>query len=719
MRSAGRALGQVVLIADRTFTGPDPAARLAGLSSDGYGVTWRRLPAEDRPDLAVVRLRLPRTVEPGAPSAAMVDLSLSGGQATAEPSLRVEVSGPGGTTTAEAPISVPPGLEPWADGRRYWTARVELPSRVQGHHQVSVCAQLAGDTVSENDCAGDPLWVGDGHLGLVVSSGPVTPVTLGWLAGELPGIQLLACPIEEVPRRLTGSDLLVTVDIGPADLPEGLGDWVRGGGGWVAFLGWGSLGAWERHGVGEPTDLLPLQPAQDSGEERDVILLVDGSGSMEGEPFERVKHAVFELIPSAQASDTIQLRFFTEVLHGVEFESKGRSAAERRGELAPLLDARVPSGGTDIGYSLERLAETRTSWERPGLVLILTDGVGSTGLARDARRALAAARLDLRVLRIGDQPKGLAFLQGLLLPGEEIVEAGDLSSLGQQLQLEVNRHRVRDAPHMSGAPVPATGTLGAALLPAMTAVASLPGDWAPLDRYTRAEVAGEAEVLWRSSVEAEPLLAVHRVGSGLVAASATHPGWAPFLAARPALGEVLFRAAARGRPREVPRLVDGAGGLALEGCPAEWPLDLELEIRLPTEPSGYGESEEGPPLGRLKLLPGPGGSDLDPRTRRTSLERSILGGLTRGTGLEGLLVAEGKRLLTLPLVAAGPAEWMGGGRALVLDPPLPPVEPGPGLAFSAPHPAAAWVLGAGIAVLGLAALLALFGGQGIAGSGRS
>lgn len=716
LRFPGRAPGRLVMVVDRSYTGGDPAPRLAGLTRDGFGLEWRPLPPQDRPDLAVRALRLPRTVEPGAPSGAQVEVALSPGRVQGEVALEVEVDGPGGVDRRRVPLTPPAG-----SGLRTWTVTVELPARQEGRHRVGVRAVLDGDAVPENDAAGGEVEVGGVRHVLLASSDPLREPARAWLAAERPGLQVETCALEDLGRRLPGADVLVSADLGPADLPDGFGDWVRAGGGWVALLGWRSLGSWERQGQGqgEPSDLLPLQPTADSGEDRDVILIVDGSGSMEGEPFERVKRAVFELVPAARPSDTIELRFFTQALHPVEFESRGRRPEERREELAPLLEARVPRGGTDIGYSLQALAKERTSSDSRGLVLLLTDGVGSTYPAIDARRALATARLDLRVLRIGDIPKGRAFLEGLLLPGEALVEAGDLSDLGRLLQLEVNRHRVREEPGMSAVSGPAAGPLAELFVPAMAAAAPAPEAWAPLTTYARAEAVEGAEVLWRSSVEGEPLLAVQRVGLGLVAAAATHPGWAPFLASRPALVEPLVRAGARGRPADGPRLVDAGGVLLLEGCPVDWPLDLALELHLPPERDGFGGVEEGPALDVLPLLPGAGGSALDPRSLRHAAGRGLLlDGLTRGTGLEGRLVAGGQRLATLPLNAAGPAEWDGGGAPLVPEPPVPATRPAPA-GREAPHPAAPWVLGSGGALLALAALLGLLGGQGISRPGRT
>jgi Mg-chelatase subunit ChlD len=718
LREPGRARGRLVLIVDRTATGPDPAPRLAGLVRDGFGLTWYPLPPEDRPDLELHGLRLPGFIEAGVAWAGRVELALSSGARARSLVLEIEVRGPGAPAPRHQVLTVPDYLVPGEDGRLRWTQRFEVGALEPGLQRVTVTGRLPGDAIGENDRVGSNLRVGRELVALASAPADLAPSLQDWV--KAPGMHVIWRAPEAIGLDLDSADVLLTFDLGPADLPEALPEFVRAGGGWVAALGWRALGSWERHGAGGANDLLPLVPSRESGRSRDVILLVDGSGSMVGERFERVRSAVFELVPAASPRDRIELRFFTEVLGPSVFRSQGQTASDRRRSLAPLLDAKVPRGGTDIGYSLRALAKTRGHGDRPGLVLLITDGRGSSLPGGATRASLAEARLDLRVLHVGDDLRGLGFLDQLLLPGERVVPAGDLSDLARLLQLAVNHHRVRDDPGMSALLGTAEGELGRALLPAMVAaVADAPvADspvLGPIGTYARAEAAPGAEVLWRSSVEGEPLLAVRREGAGLVGALATHPGWAGFLG--PDLLDPLWRAAGRGRPPKGPRLEDGPDGLVLEDCPLDWPLDLVAQVGLPPQ-GGLAGGEGGPPLAEIPLRPGPGGTALDPRRRRVGPRGAFLEGLRRGAGLEVRLVGAGRRLATLPLVAAGPAEWFGGGTRVGPPGALPPVDPRPDPLRTAPHPGAGVALAAGLVLLAVGGLLAVLGGQGIGGLGR-
>jgi len=737
-----RALGTVVLLADTTTTGADPAPRLAALARDGHGIRWHALPPPSRTNLTLVELRAPPSVEAGVPSAAMVDLVLSGPAGErASPALALGLDGAEGRWEELLPVPVPSSAARDAAGALRWTARVELPPREEGMHHLSLQARLLdsdgapiGDSVPEDDGGSALLRVGEGILALAIAR-PDLRASLEPLYErcDFPGLELFWVAPRELGLGLGTADLVISFDVGPADLGAALADFVRGGGGWIATAGWSFLGSWSRPDgttTGSAADLLPLWPPAERGPERDVILVVDGSGSMEGEPFHRVRRALFQLVPAALPSDRIELRFFTDVLGRVEFRSSGRTPAERRLDLAPLLEAKVPRGGTDIPYSLAQLAEIRAAAERPALVLLLSDGLSESsggGSGEGLREQLTAARVDLRVLQVGEDPRGEAFLRQLVTPGEELIHAGDLSDLARLLELEVNRRRVRIEEGMRALPVAASGPLGEGLLPALVATADGSGGWAPLRSYARAEVASGAELLVASSVEAEPLMAAQRVGRGLVIALATHPDgrWGPFLTERPAFLEALARAAGRGRPAERVALEERDGRLVLTAADPAWPTPLLLRLRAAPRRGVLGGVERGEVLAEVPLDLGSGGTADDPRLRPSGERPAPLDRFERGELLEAEVLGPGGALLaTLPLVARGSAEWAGGTRPLFPGPdraPDPRVRP---RRAPAPHPAAGFLLLAGTLILAAGALVAclrgsrLPGGQGIAGGSR-
>lgn len=676
-----RAAGRLILISGDTYTGRDPGPRLRAIGRAGAGISHESLPALDRFDLALERLRVPTEVEAGAPFGGWLDYQSTGPIPEEPIELTITLEGPGGAERW------PLEFRPQAGSS---SVPVSLPPRAEGLHQVHVAVESV-DVVPENDEVSAAVRVGEGRVVLVVNA------PAGYCEVSPPGLQYVPVTAAELWTELPSADAVVGFDLSVGELPHGFEEFVGEGGGLVSLIGWKAFAS-----LRDDLEYFPLRTAPESREPRDVILLVDGSGSMEGEPFERVKRAVFELVPAALASDRIELRLFTEVLHRVIFTSEGSTPEERRDELAPLLESKVPRGGTDIGYALQTLANARTEEDRPGLVLLLTDGVGSSISGGSLREVMGAARLDLSVLRVGHAPQGSRFLRSLLRDGESIIAAGDLSNLGELLQQEVHRHRLREEPGMTAA-AGANGVDGSALLDGLPAP---PEEW---PRYLRAEVTEGAEALWHSSVMSEPLLAVKRHGLGLVIAAPFLPKWVTGLA--PAHVETLARAAARGRPRADWELIDDGRRIVLEGAPVEWPLDLVMELHWPASEDDLAQTF-GSALAEVELRPLAEGME-DPRRRRVGERPEALSRVPRGTRLVGRIVSGKEVLAVRPVLGAGAPEWSAPEvwERLVAEP--GEVEP----PLGRPQPAAPYVLGLGLLCLAAGALASV-AGQGIAGFGR-
>ena len=427
-----------------------------------------------------------------------------------------------------------------------------LPARPAGSQRVTLRASCGpvGDPVPENDRASARVRVGDPLVAVLVAP-PEARAVLGAL--EFPGLQLVEASAASAEAELAGADLLWTVDVAAAELPAAAVErFVRAGGGWLACAGWRFLAGWGP-GASGPAGMLPLVPVDDDLPERDVVLLVDGSGSMSGEPFERVRAATLELVLAGSPRDHFRLHFFTGTLGREVFDASGKTVDERRRELAPLLEASVPRGPTDVLFALRGLVRLRQGSSRPGLAFLMSDGLTVSWnheLSRSARAALAETDTDLRVLAIGDQAD-IGFLESLLQEGEELIEGGDLSNLARLLQREVNANRTRD-----GAGRPAVLRDAQQLAPGSTArevvraqaQGAPDGLLGPLARFVAAQLAPGAERLW-SAPQGEPLLALQRVGEGWVAAcaSAPIPGWGHLPGARPGpLGSAAAGARAGG-----------------------------------------------------------------------------------------------------------------------------------------------------------------------------
>lgn len=717
-RRVGRRL---ILHGDGTYTAADPAPTLELLARGGVQVEWFDLGPPDRARLGIEEVLMPRSVAVGAPCAARLELNWRPGahRPTARlPQLNWSLAGPGGTVYGVARPDLPSSASAGTEGLLRWSVRVDLPPREAGAHHFRVQVAAAGTPPGKLSDGALALGAGDQRAGqwlnvgqrlrlAVVQREDAPALAPGWLALAQEGLDLRPVHAHQLLGVLSEVDAVLTLDVGPAELPgRAMQAFIRSGGGWLATIGWRFLGSWNpaaQAAEGDLSGLLPLDPGRAGGTERDVVLLVDGSGSMAGEPFERVREALFELVPAALPVDHLELRFFNESLGPVEFRSTGQTPAERRRELSPLLRAVVPHGGTDILYALGQLSESRRSSDAPGLVLLLSDGRStavSASAGAEVRAALTRSRLDLSVLAVGEHADR-GCLPSLLAPGEELIEAGDLSSLAGLLQRQVNQRRVRSDPAqraVAGEPehplfqdvLAAQLTLGPELLAVPTCA--------------RAEWGADAHALWITQPGGEPLLAVGRHGLGWVAALATtpEPDWAPALMGAPGALTPLLMALAGGgvdRSAEV-RLGCEAGRLVLDSVPLDWPEPLSCEFWPPPVDGIQWISE---PQAASVLRVGTGGSALDPRRRRAGPVPGELADLPRGTLLEARILGPEGLLASVPFLAPGPPEWSGAARRVSRD--LPAAGPAPVLPLPGPHPLAPWFLGWGLG-LGFAAGLA-------------
>lgn len=727
----GRGPGELVLLGEGTFTGENPSAALARLAQAGVRVRCIPLPPASHADLALLELRAPARIEAGAPLIATARLSFRRAAGGESAHLSVEVENASATSSFELPISLP-----FHDGE--FELPIDCGSAGLGRTEVRSSARLdaLADVIAENDRASAvTLAGGERILGVVAHPGELDDAR-AWIApagrSALAGLELVFLTPDDLARELARLDALVTFDLALDELPGALlSSFVERGGGWLALSGWRFLRDWI---PGEPGGalhrLLPAAPAAPEQGPRDVCLLIDGSGSMAGEPFETVRTAALDLVASALPGDRVSLRFFTARLEPEHVlkersETRAQDAEAARAAARELLGLRVPEGTTFLLRSLEEFA--RLAGERETLALLLTDGRERDALpdpgaeAERLARLLQGTRTRLVVIAVGDAD--LALLARLAGHVEGVLRGETLQDLRAIFQRELLGAQV-----VEGAELPvraaarASGSLAAAVL-GSAQDPLLP----PLTRHVRDELRPGAEVLWQSE-NGEPLLALQRAGLGRVALFASLPlrGWASAWTGRAGLGEPrefesLLRWLARGPDRSGADLAARVEGETLvvtgfeEGAGARIGATLLDEgARAPRE------------LRRLELAP-PADLGKNPFTTR---EARLPSGLELHS-LEPVVVLE---------VPEGSAVGPGGGLALALDPGLPEEfaqrenrvealffeasrgrEAVPGRGQARSHPAGPWTLFLGLLLLfasGAFGRGASGGGQGAARNGR-
>lgn len=674
-----RPAGTLTLLARPDFTGPSPAAELARLASAGVEVRAQPPPAPEEGDLALEELALAPSVETGAPLVARLRGRFRAGAETARAAeLLVTVQGANGEERLTRALVLPVG-------GGVFELPLALGSAGEGRTRVEVRARFesGGDPWPENDRVEARTVAAGARVVVVAVADELEPQARAWLVpagpSALAGLQFVFVRPAEVARELATAAALVSFDVAPGELPAAAVDaFVRGGGGWLALSGWRFQREWlPGEPPGESAALLPCVPGSHRPGPRDVVLLIDGSGSMEG-AFETVRTAALELVRSALPEDRVSLRFFTTGLEPEALLKERRATRAEQEEAAAeaartLLALRVPRGSTYLFSSLAQLARALDAPE--ALVLLLTDGrdrdpLALEGAAEAARAALVAAGAELVVVAVGDSDEEtLARLAGAPERVQRGDALGDLTTLFHRAlhgaQLVEGELALTLAPRASGSLAAEVASAG------QGAVALL-----PLERFLRNELRPGAEALWQGP-GGEPVLALARAGLGRTALFASRPGgdWARrYVRAglgEPAEFEGLLRWLARGErgPSERRARLDG-GELEVSGLAPETPAELRARLEpagIPvvlTPPSALGRDPlrtrraplaAQPAEGAWLVLEGAGGAELlaltlGPRDEFAGRARTVPEDWLEGPGSERAPAGSGPRGWARPLV---------------------------------------------------------------------
>ncbi|MEE2941568.1 MAG: vWA domain-containing protein [Planctomycetota bacterium] len=740
--------GRVVLLGDGRWTGADPGPLL--LSPAMGALEWVEPGPATVGDVELVRLRAPARAEPGVPARVDVDLRVAEGPsvalelswrllATSTETLtrgtnREELVGEGRLDVDSAALFGAGG----DDGSVLATVPLTLPALGEGSARVEVALSgpEGGDAFPENDRGSASWQVGD-PLRVLVLAGTGVLEDAARIAGlfvgrAFEGIEFVPAELDGLERTLDASrapDVVMTFGTGPLPLPQAeLAGFIEGGGGYVHWAGWSRLVA----DGGRLSRLLVLEPDVEPREPRDIVFLVDGSGSMKGPRWIRAKAALGRLLPSVPPRDRFELRFFTQVLGSPRLTyaadpdaDPSRTAARRRDALRSLRDIEVPGGSTDITGSVAQLAarlgEEAADVDEPraSLIVLLTDGVPTlTGEDPGRVRArLTEAGHELAVIQVGERRGGpTRTLRGLAGGAENVLQAGELEDVLGILQEAIQGTTLVEAAELR-ARGPEVASLADAVASAR-ASATLETPLVVARALPCRVVDGAAGIFELEPSDPEgrrgALAAIAQRGAGTVVGialpliDADGARWAPRLEARlDWLAPLLRAAGARAAEARAARTQDRALRAALEETPRQ---GIRLMVRGPVDSAGWRTTGtlRVPASGveaAIELTRSPAGAWAAPRP-------DLLDVLPRGTALE--LEVEGRRVF---LEADGPAElragsdraalvgeWTGARSRVegVTDPAGEPASP-PG---RGPHPLAPWLLVAGAAALFAGALAA-------------
>lgn len=114
---------------------------------------------------------------------------------------------------------------------------------------------------------------------------------------------------------------------------------------------------------------------------KDVILVLDSSGSMEGEKLQQAQQAAHYIVEHLNPEDRFSLISFST---GVRHFDRVLRPAQEPGSYAGFVDSLEAVGGTNISTALLEAASL-VDLERPTTVIFLTDGLATEGIVEPGR----------------------------------------------------------------------------------------------------------------------------------------------------------------------------------------------------------------------------------------------------------------------------------------------------------------------------------------------
>jgi Ca-activated chloride channel family protein len=182
--------------------------------------------------------------------------------------------------------------------------------------------------------------------------------------------------------------------------------------------------------------LLMVMPGHQQGEQepppRELILVVDTSGSMHGDSLLQARSALVESIRTLRPVDTFNIIRFASDVSGL-FDRAQPATPERLRHAERYIHRLQANGGTEMLPALRRALPTTTGGERLRQVVFITDG--SVGNEDALFREIAARVADSRLFTvgIGSAPNALFMRQAARHGRGSATFIGDVSEVRERM----------------------------------------------------------------------------------------------------------------------------------------------------------------------------------------------------------------------------------------------------------------------------------------------
>ncbi len=429
--ASGR-LRSIEILGDGTWTGVDPAGVAARLAARGVrievGRGWR-----DGFDAYVAPLASPIRVRRGEPVVVELETWRAMGMASLHTGLRdivvrATLTDGSASITREARARVSMSEH----GPQALRFGIEFPPLAGTHGSIVAEARLesahgrVGSTDDSRSTSRAEV-IADGALSIgVVGESAARSAFIASLASANADFAFVELDDGRAPS-IAGLDVLATLDSAfDRDSAPAVDAFVAAGGGWIDFAG-ANCASSER-----PTSSA-LAPARDDGRPREIVVLVDASGSMAGAPAQAARAALVRLVERAPVADGLSTVWFGSDARAIDLGRPGQRAdVERRRELSrSAWNTPEPRGPTRIWRALDDF-EREIDASRRTLAILVSDGRDPDRADLAARAGALRARLEgrsaeLAVVAVGSDPD-LELLAALAGGAARIVRVGELGA---------------------------------------------------------------------------------------------------------------------------------------------------------------------------------------------------------------------------------------------------------------------------------------------------